>query len=419
MANAVTGFAAEAHLPGTGAISFGSHRYKAALDRVAPAARQPLIEAGDACLLGVSLGSLNFEGARLEASIEWISANFRHCGIVVGDTVYRKTLTLLHGLSETDARAMALTAGRTFAARYAPLFRQYAERCTFTFIFFSAVEQEPSFPVHLRRLEDLTRADAGFAASVDAFADLYLGRGDKLDNPLAADADRARAIAISYLIEESALFAVLSEQGWPLIVYPGSIASIEGLCEGRFAGAPAPLTKLAVASLTLRKRGLFFADGAEKVVRRSGDSTVTLAANAGEFMADLDDTGWNALLKAMKLQKYAPREAMIKAGEADRRLCLLVDGRAEVSAALANGARQQIAILEGGTVLGEQSFLDGLPRSADVTALTNCEIRTLSAKDFRALRANEPTLALDLIADLGRIVSLRSRRLLSEVRNLP
>jgi CRP-like cAMP-binding protein len=95
-----------------------------------------------------------------------------------------------------------------------------------------------------------------------------------------------------------------------------------------------------------------------------------------------------------------------------------VEGRAEVSAQIADGSRQLVAILEQGTVLGEQSFLDGLPRSAQVTSLTDCVVRTLSAKDFRALREADPSLALDLVSDLGRIVSLRSRRLLSEMQSL-
>ena len=92
----------------------------------------------------------------------------------------------------------------------------------------------------LEKLEALARSDTEFAASVDAFADLYLGRGDKLEtNPVGPY--EARAIATSYLLEESALFSVLCEQGWPIVVYPGSIESIEGLCERRFAAAPQPL----------------------------------------------------------------------------------------------------------------------------------------------------------------------------------
>ena len=406
--------------PGTGALSFGSHRFKASLDRVAPAGRAGLLDERGACALGVSLGSVNFEGARLEASIEWISATFSRCAIVAGDTVYRLTLALLNGTPEDEARSQALAAGRAFAGAYAPLFRQYADRCEFTFLPFSAIETAASFPKYLAQMRCLADEDAAFAASVEAFADLYLSRGDKLDtNPFAVSPVQARAIAKAYLLEESALFAVLREQGWPTVVYPGSIDSIEALCEERYSGAPEPLSQLTFASLSLRKRGLFFADGAAKVVRMSNDAGLTAPSASSEFLGDLDDASWARLLKAMKLQKYAPREPIIKAGDADRRLCLLIEGRAEVTAQRADGTRQQIAIIEEGTVIGEQSFLDGLPRSAQVAALSECSVRTLSPKDFRTLKAADPALALDLISDLGRIVSLRSRRMLFEMQNLP
>lgn len=404
----------------TNAISFGSHRYKASLERVVPAAQSALVGAGARCLLGVSLGSASFEGARLEACIEWISANFSHCGIVVGDTVYRLTLALLNGTPEDQAREEGIAAGRAFIATYAPLFRQYADRCTFSFQPFSEVEVAPAFATHLATLQSLTATDPTFAAEVEAFADLYLARGDKLDtNPFAVPLDQARAIARAYLLEESALFAVLRDEDWPIIVYPGSISSIEGLCEGRFPGAPEPLARLAFASLSLRKRGLFFTDGSAKVVRQSNDLALAAPASNFEFLAELDDAGWSRLLKAMKVQKYAPREVIIDAGGADRRLCLLMEGRAEVSAQRTDGSRQQVAIIEQGTVIGEQSFLDGLPRSAQVTALNDCVLRTLSQKDFRALKASDPALALELVSDLGRIISLRSRRMLFEMQNLP
>ncbi|MCW1431630.1 tRNA-dependent cyclodipeptide synthase [Novosphingobium sp. JCM 18896] len=157
-------------------MSFGSHRYKAALDRVAPLARAGLVDGRGACMLGVSLGSANFEGARLEACIEWITANFTEYAIVVGDTVYRLTLALLGGLDEVAARHRAIAAGRDFIATYAPLFRQYVDRCTFTFRPFSEVERHPGFANHLATLQDLARKDPAFAASVEAFADLYLAR---------------------------------------------------------------------------------------------------------------------------------------------------------------------------------------------------------------------------------------------------
>jgi tRNA-dependent cyclodipeptide synthase len=404
--------------PGTGAIDFGTHRYKAQLNKVSPA--QTDLSQLKRCMLGISLGTHNIEGARLEAVLEWISANFEHCAVVVGDSVYRLTLQLLHGMPEADAQAQALADGRTFEQSYAPLFRQYAHGCTFEWLPLSRVAESASFAGHLQTLETLYAQNPSFQASVKNFAQAYLGRGDKcgdIDTGLSAEALRSSK---QYLLEESALFACLREQDWPILVYPGSIDSIVDLVEGRFEGAPEPLTQLAFAALEVKRKGLFFADGSNKVIRAG--ASASLDRNVGgdsEFLSELDDSSWAKLLKASKLKKFQPREVILKAGDSERHLLILTDGRAEVSLQRPDGSIQQLAVLEAGTVFGEQSFLDGFPRSATVTAMNECTLRSLSRKDFQNLLTQEPIIACAVLEDLGRVLSIRTRQLLFELRHMP
>lgn len=400
-------------------IGFGTHRYKAGFKQVAPASAVALQQGGASCMLGVSMGNANFEGARLEASIEWLSDRFERCAIVLGDSVYRLTLELLEGLDEASARERAMREAAEFERLYAPLVRQYGKACAFEFIRFSDVERDPRFARWHQAMRDLAATDAGFARSIEEFAALYLGRGDKLDaNPFAVPPERAAAIARAYLIEESALFCVLEEMGWPVLVYPGSIASIADLCEGRFAGTPAPLTRMAFVSLDLRKRGLHFADGAVKVIRSAADTSDLDRLGEG-FLDDAEDADWNALLKATKLKRFAPREAIVAAGDTGRQLFILLDGRAEVSVRRGDGSHQQIAVIEDGSVFGEQAFLDGQPRSATVSAINECEVRSLAWRDFLAFREKHPLVACDILADIGRTLSLRGRRQLRELQHLP
>lgn len=411
--------ALRASVSGIEPIGFGTHRYKASFKSVAPASASNLEFGDERCMLGVSMGNANFEGARLEASIDWISERFQHCAVVLGDSVYRLTLELLEGLDPAAARARALAEGEAFEKLYAPLLRQYGKACQFEFIRFSQVEQDPRFAAHHQALLAMEREDAAFRQSIEDFANLYLGRGDKLDaNPFAVPTQRAAEIASAYLIEESALFCVLEEMGWPTLVYPGSIASIADLCEGRFAGTPAPLTRMAFLSLELRKRGLHFADGSVKVLRSAADSS-DLDALGESFLGDASDADWSALFKATKFKRYAPREVIVKAGDSGRQLYILLAGRAEVTVQRPDGSRQQVAIIEQSSIFGEQAFLDGQPRSATVSAINECEIRTLSWKDFLAWRDKYPLIACDMLVDIGRTLSLRGRRQLRELQMLP
>jgi hypothetical protein len=63
--------------------------------------------------------------------------------------------------------------------------------------------------------------------------------------------ERWQHLAHEYLLEEIALFACLAEDGWPVLVYPGSIDSIIEVAEGRHPSLPAPLRALGFISLWL------------------------------------------------------------------------------------------------------------------------------------------------------------------------
>lgn len=405
--------------PGAGAISFGSHRYEASLGLVLPRDAEDRVEGARAALFGVALGDPDVEGARLEACVEWLSARYSRCAVAIGDTLYRLTLAALHGVDEEDARERALAAGRTFIETYAPLFRQYSSHCAFEIIPLSSLADHPDYARHHADLTRLAETDAGLRDAIEAIAPRWIGTLEDLDGRALPTAETAWKLAEKYLVEEGAALAVLAAQGWPVLMQPGSIDRLATMVAGGVDGG-APLANLALGSLKLAKRGLFFADGSAKVIHRSGSSTAqTSTSSDGEFLGGFDDNAWNWLLRGMSTTAYTPNQTIIEAGDNDRRLCLLVDGRAEVSVLRSDGSHQQIAILEPGTVMGEQSFIDGQPRSAQVTALTPCTIRSIDARAFGKLKVDDPHLALEVLTDLARIISLRSRRVLYEMQNLP
>lgn len=405
--------------PGAGAVSFGSHRYEAALGHVLPFGAEDRVAGAHSALFGVALGDPDVEGARLEACVEWLSAHFARCAVAIGDTLYRLTLAALHGVDEEDARERALAAGRTFSETYAPLFRQYSDRCAFEIIPLSSLATHPDYARHHAALAARAQSDAGLRDAIEAIAPRWIGTLEDLDGRRLPSAGAAWQLAEKYLVEEGAALAVLASHGWPLLIQSGAIDRLASMVEGG-AVSGAPIGDMALGSLKLLKRGLFFADGSAKVIHRSSSASAKAAAAAdGEFLGGFDDNAWNWLLSGMSTDRYTEGQTIIEAGDDDRRLCLLVDGRAEVSVLRADGTHQQIAILEAGTVMGEQSFIDGQPRSARVTALTPCTVRSIDARAFGRLKVDDPHLALEVLTDLARIISLRSRRVLFEMQNLP
>ena len=137
------------------------------------------------------------------------------------------------------------------------------------------------------------------------------------------------------------------------------------------------------------------------------------------LLRNASDEQWQRLLAHTTSRRFAAGEWLIREGETDDALYFLGSGELEVLMPRGRGPARRLAVLRGGTVVGEQTFLDHQPRSTSIRALSEGEVFRFSREKFLVFSAREPALARDLLLDLGRIVSLRLRdttRLLSQSR---
>jgi len=136
------------------------------------------------------------------------------------------------------------------------------------------------------------------------------------------------------------------------------------------------------------------------------------AADANDLvlLPRLPPEGWQKLLARTGVQRFHAGETLVRAGDTQPALFIVVSGSLEVLAEPDRGKERRISVIEAGSVFGEQAFFDGLPRSASVRALSDGEVRSLTREAFAVLAAREPELARALLLDLGRILSLRLRQ---------
>lgn len=131
------------------------------------------------------------------------------------------------------------------------------------------------------------------------------------------------------------------------------------------------------------------------------------------FLAQASPADWARLLEHTETRRFAAGEFLVRRGTTEQVLFIVGRGRLEV---LVDGRR--IAAIEQGSVFGEQSFFDGQPRSADVRALSDGEIRCVTPASFEVLAAREPALARAVVFDLARILSIRLRQTTARFREL-
>lgn len=141
--------------------------------------------------------------------------------------------------------------------------------------------------------------------------------------------------------------------------------------------------------------------------------------NTGDFLL-LPEWGvaeWRKLLALTSPRPFKASEVVIQRGVADRSLYFVAAGSLEVGITYVDGVSiSPLAKINAGTVIGEQSFFDGQPRSANVWAVSDGELLCLTEEKFHQLADAEPKLTRDLLFALGRVLSLRLRNTTMRVR---
>lgn len=133
------------------------------------------------------------------------------------------------------------------------------------------------------------------------------------------------------------------------------------------------------------------------------------------FLADRSRHDWGKLLHQTETYRFSKGDVLIRQGDMTRAFYIVIFGQFEELASPEQGRRQRrLAIIDQGSVIGVQTFLDGLGHPTDVRAVADGEVARLSFEAFEVLAAREPELARAILFDLGRIVSLRLRQKMNQ-----
>jgi CRP/FNR family cyclic AMP-dependent transcriptional regulator len=84
-------------------------------------------------------------------------------------------------------------------------------------------------------------------------------------------------------------------------------------------------------------------------------------------------------------------------GDPGSSLCAIREGTVNISVSTIDGKDAMFNVLGKGAIFGEIALLDGNPRTADATAVTDCELFVIERRDFLPLVREEPDIALRII----------------------
>jgi CRP-like cAMP-binding protein len=128
------------------------------------------------------------------------------------------------------------------------------------------------------------------------------------------------------------------------------------------------------------------------------------------FLGDCSEDEWDKIVAQTQRRRFKAGETIVAEGDADRALYIVASGSLEARVRQHKGVRTRVTTISKGSVFGEQAFLDGKPRSANVVAVSDGELLVLTIDALKTLSGWEPKLATQILFDLGRILSLRLRQ---------
>ena len=130
-----------------------------------------------------------------------------------------------------------------------------------------------------------------------------------------------------------------------------------------------------------------------------------------DVLGGLDKREFDVLRGFVAARRFAAGEVLFREGDVGRELFLIAKGTASVKLRLAGRGRvNRLATFSAGTVFGELALLDPGPRSASVEADAELVCYVLTDEDFERLRREHPSVAIKLVANLGRELSRRLRQ---------
>ena len=126
---------------------------------------------------------------------------------------------------------------------------------------------------------------------------------------------------------------------------------------------------------------------------------------------------WRKLFARTQEQLARASEFVIQRGAEDRALCFVAAGALEVGTSYVDGmSMSPLAKIAAGSVVGEQSFFDGMPRSANVWVMSDATLLKLPFDQYQAFAREEPLLTMELLFALGRVLSVRLRNTTVRIR---
>ncbi len=118
------------------------------------------------------------------------------------------------------------------------------------------------------------------------------------------------------------------------------------------------------------------------------------------IFSELDDSTLERISKLGTKRSFEKESVILFEHETGSALFVIVSGKVKVSRVSDDGKEVILTILGDSDFFGEMAILDGLTRSANVTAMDDAELFIIQRKDFIELLHSHPEVSIALLQEL-------------------
>ncbi|MBX9633323.1 MAG: cyclic nucleotide-binding domain-containing protein [Burkholderiales bacterium] len=129
-----------------------------------------------------------------------------------------------------------------------------------------------------------------------------------------------------------------------------------------------------------------------------------------KFFSDFTRSDIQMLAKSMEIYRAEPGQTIIREGDVDDYMMLIIQGRVEIVKKDRNAMLQPMTSVGPGATLGEMSMIDGEPRFATCTAVDPTTFAVLTRDAMVKIILEEPSLGAKILIKLVTLLSARLRQ---------
>jgi CRP/FNR family cyclic AMP-dependent transcriptional regulator len=141
------------------------------------------------------------------------------------------------------------------------------------------------------------------------------------------------------------------------------------------------------------------------------DAAIVEGLSKSKIATELTPEQCRTLAGAVTVRELQPGDVLVREGESDDHLYIVVSGSLGVIKAVGTENELTLNVMRPGDVVGELSFLDGATRFASLVAVAESRVLGLSRGDLESMLERDPHLVYRIMRAIVRVVHDIQRRL--------